>query len=336
MAAKTSLVRESRQGQVLQPASIGCLKEVPAINVGRGCAFGCVYCYARSYCHAPTGGGVHVYDNLVDRLRQELDSLRRRKPWPRYVSFNTATDSFQPFEEILAVSYRAMKTLLERGIGVSLLTKGWIPPEFLDLFAGYPDNVFVKIGLNSLREDLRRLYEPGAASPQQRLENLRRLGQAGIQRGIRIDPLVPGISDRAEDLQALLRELARLGIRAVSLSYLILRPAILGQMQRELPPPQSQRIASRYAGSPFARVAASGCTQLLPAGWREQAYRQMVALGAAEGIAVQICRCKNPDLPVGLCDLEGRAVFRGAAVGGARQLSLFGWHRESNEAEVDT
>lgn len=323
-AARSSLLKESRQGQVLQPASIGCLKEVPSINVGRGCSFGCVYCYARSYRHAPTGGGVSVYVNLVERLLREMDSPRRRKPWPRYVSFNTATDSFQPFEEILEVSYRAMKTLLERGIGLSLLTKGWIPPEFLELFARYPGNVFVKIGLTSLREDLHRLYEPGAASPQQRLENLHRLAQAGIPMGVRIDPLLPSVSDRPEDLQSLFRALARLGIRSASLSYLILRPAILGQLRRELPPSHSQLIASRYAGSPFAWVAASGRTQLLPAGWREKAYQQMGALGAAEGIAVEVCCCKNPDLSVGLCDLEGRAAFRGAAAGGARQLSLFG------------
>lgn len=321
--AKANLVSGSRQSPVLQPVSIGCLKEVPAVNVARGCSFGCVYCYARSYRHAPAGGEVYLYANLVEQLCRELDSPRRRKPWPRYVSFNTSTDSFQPFEELLEISYGAMKALLERGIGVSLLTKGWIPSEFLDLFASHRANVFVKIGLNSLCEDLHRLYEPGAASPSQRLDNLRRLERAGIRRSVRIDPLIPGISDGVEDLQALFRALARLEIRDVSLSYLILRPAILGQMRRELPLFHSRLIESRYAGSPLDRVAASGCTQLLPSGWREGFYRRIEAVGAAEGIQVEICRCKNPDLSVGLCDLEGRAAFRNPTSGGAGQLSLF-------------
>ncbi|MBI2875952.1 MAG: radical SAM protein [Candidatus Tectomicrobia bacterium] len=320
---QASLIRENRHSPVLQPASIGCLRDVPAINVGRGCSFGCVYCYARSYRHAPAGGGVSVYANLAERLCRELDNPRRRKPWPRYVSVNTATDSFQPFEELLEISYRALKALLERGIGVSLLTKGWIPPEFIELFAAHPDHVFIKIGLNSLREDLWKLSEPRAASPQQRLDNLSRLAQAGIRQGVRIDPLLPGLSDQAEDLQALFRALASRGIRAVSLSYLVLRPAILHQLRQELPPAHAQRITAHYLGSPWEQVAASHCTQLLPVDRRERAYQKIASLAAGEGIAVEVCRCKNPDLPVGLCDLEGREVFRSVAPGGARQLSLF-------------
>jgi hypothetical protein len=59
-----------------------------------------------------------------------LDSPRRRSVIDRVV-FNTASDSFQTHPAILDITYDTMTVLLERGIGFSFLTKGWIPDRFI-------------------------------------------------------------------------------------------------------------------------------------------------------------------------------------------------------------
>ena len=43
------------------------------------------------------------------------------------VIFNTASDSFQAHPDILDITFQTMKILLERGVSLSVLTKGWIP-----------------------------------------------------------------------------------------------------------------------------------------------------------------------------------------------------------------
>jgi DNA repair photolyase len=222
------LVETERKGKVLTKAQFGCLRHVYTLNVTQGCEFECAYCYARGYPGAPTDGEVRLYGNLPEQLEKELDNPRRRTliPW---VSFNTASDSFQSHPQILEITYQSMRLFLERGIGLSFLTKGIVPDRFVSLFSRYPGLVSPRIGLVSASLRYRDVFEPGAASPDERIGNIRRLRRTGMDAEVRIDPIIPFYTDDDASIRGLLEALAQVQIQTVTLSYLHLRPAILDQ-----------------------------------------------------------------------------------------------------------
>ncbi len=316
------IIHRERKSRVLKPGTFGCLKGAYTVNVTQGCGLFCAYCYARGYATAPPKGEVRLFINLPELLRRELDSNRRR--WvPGMVIFNTATDCFQPHPDILDVTYRAMAILLEKGIGISFLTKGFIPQRFIDLFKGYRENVQAQIGLVSLSEGYWRTYEPGVASPREKLGNIERLLAAGIETQVRVDPIIPFVTDTRGEVEALFTALGQRGIRRASLSYLHLRPAIQRQLSSELPTLHRKLLESCFRNQDWVEVGLSTKTKLLPRKLRENGYGRMRIIAQAHGISAVICRCKNPDLPGEICvPARVRKAIPGQ-VQGKKQLMLF-------------
>jgi DNA repair photolyase len=56
-------------------------------------------------------------------------------------------------------------------------------------------NVEVGLTINTLNQNLQKIIEPGASSPQQRLAALKKLNQAGIETYGFISPVLPEITD---------------------------------------------------------------------------------------------------------------------------------------------
>lgn len=299
---KIRLIGEERKTKVLKPPAFGCLAEIPSINITRGCSFSCIYCYARGFTSAPPKGEVYYYRNLPEVLEREIEARSRRGRLPRWVTFSTASDPFQPFEETLRVAYEVMKGLLRRGVGVSFLTKGYIPDEFIGLFSSHRERVKARIGLVSLDDRYRDLFEPYSAPPAKRLNNIKRLMEAGIEVAVRMDPLIPGVTDRKEGVVELMGQISRMGVKEVSVSYLVMRPSLRGQILRELPADVARAILKPYHGQPYERVITSAKTRLLPKAVRERGYRMVKALARAFGLGCHVCGCKNPDLPWEFCN----------------------------------
>jgi len=317
------VIPREKRSRVLKPGTFGCLRGAYAINVTQGCGLLCAYCYARGYATAPSKGDVYLFINLPELLRRELDSVRRR--WLPGVSiFNTATDCFQPHPDILGVTYRAMVILLERGIDISFLTKGFIPQRFMELFRVYREKVHAQVGIVSLGEGYWRTYEPGAASPAEKLKNIERLLEAGVDTEARIDPVIPFVTDTPEGLEDLFRSLSQRGIRRASLSYLHLRPAIQKQLSSELPPLHRKLLDSCFESQDWAEVGMSTRTKLLPQRLRENGYGRMKAIAEAYGISTAICRCKNPDMNGKLCPSSNvRRAISIVRISRDKQLTLF-------------
>ncbi|MGZ3494890.1 MAG: radical SAM protein, partial [Thermodesulfobacteriota bacterium] len=181
-----------RRGKVLAGAQFGCLSGIPTLNVTQGCQFQCTYCYARGYRQAPKEHEVYLYVNLPNLVKEEL---LRKKMIPPWVILNTSSDCFQSHPDVLNVTYEVIQILLDHGVGVSFLTKGLIPHRFIGLLRRSPDKVFAQIGIVSLSERYWKEYEPGTPSPEKRLESVRRLREIGIIPEIRIDPIIPFVTD---------------------------------------------------------------------------------------------------------------------------------------------
>jgi len=299
------VISTSRKSAVLSPSRLACLAQTPTVNLTRGCAHGCVYCYARGYSGYPGDGTVVVYADTLEKLRRELSRKRRR---PAAVYFSPSCDAFQPVPEVLELAYRAFELLLREGIGVAILTKGAMPEEHLALLARHAPLVRVQVGITTLDRETAGCLEPRAAAPETRLAQMRRLLAAGVETQARLDPIIPGVTDDEASIDALCAGLARVGVRQVAAGMLFLRPAILHALQRELRGNSLlDRILAPFAAGEQLEIQSEGSrVTALPAAARETAYGRIRAIAGRYAISVRVCACKNPDIARGSCRIAGR------------------------------
>jgi len=148
--------------------------------------------------------GVLLKRNIVDVLRREL----ARPSWRREgVAVGTATDPYQPAERRFGVTRGVLETLAGmRGVRVSITTKSPLVLRDLDLLErirARGGRVDVHVSLISTDARLLRAIEPRSPTPARRLDALRRLRERGIRAGLFAMPLLPGLTDTQESIDAL-------------------------------------------------------------------------------------------------------------------------------------
>lgn len=216
------------------------------VNPYRGCAMGCRYCYA-AYTHGYLGrDGAAEFHSLVyaklggnDETRRRLTAAARRGD---LVALGTATDPWQPGEAASRSTRRFLELAADvRGLRLTVTTKGSLVLRDLDLLLRIHrrGTLSVSVSLVSPHADLLRRVEPWAPPPELRIEVLRRLVDAGLDAGLAIAPVLPGLTDAEEDLDALVAAAARAGVRRVSWRLLFLRSptreTYLAWLAREFP-----------------------------------------------------------------------------------------------------
>ena len=198
-----------------------------SLNPYYGCERACVYCYARDY-HArrgrDTGAGfdreIDVKINFPELLTQELRRIRKRET----VALGTATDPYQQCEGRYRITRRTLEALVASPLPVIVITKGSMVVRDIDLRARLDVKVCVSIG--TVSAELARTSEPHASPPNARLEAVRRLVSAGIDAGVLAAPILPGLSDSEESLDAVASAAAKSGATFFSTRPLKLDPSV--------------------------------------------------------------------------------------------------------------
>jgi DNA repair photolyase len=201
------------------------------VNPYRGCEFGCQYCYAR-YTHeymeldgADFDRKIYVKQGTGALAGRDLDT---EKIHGEHIAIGTATDPYQPAER----EYGATRAILEQmaarqGLSVSITTKSDQVLRDVDLLQRIAarSSISVNLSVTTLRTRLARLLEPRAPHPDLRMNAVRELRRAGISAGVFAMPVLPGITDREEDLDALARAARDAGAQWFTASVLFLMPS---------------------------------------------------------------------------------------------------------------
>jgi DNA repair photolyase len=171
------------------------------INVYRGCEHGCAYCFARpthEYLGFSAGldfeSKIVVKEDAPELLRKELGS----KKWkPQVLAMSGVTDCYQPLERKMGLTRRCLEVLLDFRNPVCIITKNFLVTRDVDLLSELArfNAVVVNISLTTLDSTLQPKLEPRAASPRARLEAVRILAEAGVNVGILMAPIIPGLTD---------------------------------------------------------------------------------------------------------------------------------------------
>ncbi|MCR4319617.1 MAG: radical SAM protein [Candidatus Brocadiaceae bacterium] len=284
-----------RKGHILTRSTLKCLSQVASINPTLGCIHQCAYCYARGYSIYPGDGKVLVYGNMPEKLKKELASRRKL---PAYVFFSPTCDVLQPIPQVLNSTYELLRILLEYGVGINLLTKGRIPANFLQLFQQSKELVHIQIGITTLNRDIQKKIEPNAATPQERIRNIEQLCAIGITPEVKLDPLIPGLTDTQSNLTALFRAVQGFGVNSMGINYLFLRPQIKKNLYKALwKTPFLPKIMEHYQNSKYINLLAEQSSVVaLDVEYRKQSYEQISEWANTFGIYAYVCGCKNPDI----------------------------------------
>ena len=257
----------ARYQEVTCRSALNPVKGMPfkwTLNPYRGCTHGCHYCYARRY-HAQFELGadddfasvIFVKTNLVDVLRREL----QKPSWPReLVAVGTATDCYQPIEGHYKLTRRALEAFCDCRSPVSVITKGPMIVRDKDVLRDLSRvaDCRVYVSVPCIDEDVWRALEPGTAHPRQRLRAVKELVDAGIQAGVLMNPIVPGISSKPALIERTVKAIADHGARFVGCNVMYLQDGTrdhfmrwLAQEYPHLVEGYSQLYAGKYPPSAY-------------------------------------------------------------------------------------
>jgi DNA repair photolyase len=201
-----------------------------SLNPYMGCAHRCTFCYVRGFekrADRPSddryGRSIRVKTNIVEVLRHEL----ARRSWTRDgVVIGAATDPYQPAEGHYRLTRGCLEALAAVRNPLSIITRGPLIVRDIDVLveAARGADVAVMFSVPTLDRQIWKTTEPGTAPPRQRLRALTRLVDAGIDAGVGMAPILPGLSDRPELLADVVRAARDAGATSIWAGLLNLRP----------------------------------------------------------------------------------------------------------------
>jgi len=254
-----------------------------SLNPYMGCVHRCTFCYVRAFerrADRPSddryGASIRVKINVAEVLRREL----ARASWAREcVAIGAATDPYQPAEGRYRLTRACIEALAEARTPFSIITRGPMIVRDVDVLveAARRASVSVTFSIPTLDEDVWRRTEPSTAHPRQRLRAVARLVEAGIKTGVGMAPVLPGISDRPEQLREVVKAAREAGATRVWANLLFLRPGTREHFLQHLAedwPELVPRYRSLYRNRAY-----------LPAEKTKPVRRQISALARELGVA---------------------------------------------------
>jgi DNA repair photolyase len=230
-----------------------------SLNPYMGCVHRCTFCYVRAFeqrADRPSddryGTSIRVKTNIADVLRKEL----ARASWEREgVVIGAATDPYQPAEGRYKLTRACLEVLRDAANPFSIITRGPMIMRDVDVLvaAAQRADVSVTFSIPTLDVDIWRKTEPGTAPPQQRLRALQELVDAGIRVAVGMAPILPGLSDRPELMEEVVRAARAAGATGVWANILYLKPGTkehyLRALERDWPEllPEYERLYARKA-----------------------------------------------------------------------------------------
>jgi len=176
--------------------------------------------------------------NLPELLRAEL----ARPGWKReLVALGTNTDPYQWVESRYRMMPEILAALEAAETPVSVLTKSPLVMRDVEIFERMAKKLPVSVNLSvpTLDEDAWRATEPHTPSPAARLDAVAELRRRGIDSGVLIAPLMPGINDHPDQVRPIVERAKKAGATFLGSAALHLRGEVkdvfLGWLQEKRP-----------------------------------------------------------------------------------------------------
>jgi DNA repair photolyase len=177
-----------------------------SVNPYRGCFHACAYCYARpSHEYLSLGAGTDFDRKIVVKPRapELLRAAFAKKSWRarqgrETVVFSGVTDCYQPLEASLRLTRGCLEVCAEAANPVGIITKAPLVERDIDVLQTLARvaSVHVTVSIPFWDADKARAIEPYVATPQRRVRVVETLARAGLEVGVNVAPIIPGLNDQ--------------------------------------------------------------------------------------------------------------------------------------------
>ena len=164
-----------------------------ALNLYRGCAHACTYCYAPDATFVQkenfsSPDFIAPRANVLKLLAQEAKKMAGD---PREILLSFTSDPYQPLEKEAGITRGALEILMAHGLTATILTKGgaWGVIRDMDLLKMNPRNAW-SATLTHDDPAVSLEWEPGAALPADRIDSLRIAHAAGFKTWVSFEPVI--------------------------------------------------------------------------------------------------------------------------------------------------
>jgi DNA repair photolyase len=229
-----------------------------SLNPYTGCEHRCAFCYVRAFerrADRPSddryGRTVRIKVNIAGVLRGEL----ARRSWRKEtVVVGAATDPYQPAEGRYRLTRQCLEAFRDFSNPTAMITRGPMIVRDIDVLTSLARRaeLHITFSIPTVDDDVWRKTEPGTAHPRQRLRAIEKLVAAGIDVGVGMAPILPGLSDRPDQLEAVVKAARAAGATGLWAGMLHLKDgtrehfmAVLARHWPELVPRYEQAYRSR-------------------------------------------------------------------------------------------
>jgi DNA repair photolyase len=188
-----------------------------SVNPYRGCFHACAYCYARpTHEYLSLGAGTDFDRKIVVKLRApellraafEKKGKKGQRTWRREtVVFSGVTDCYQPLEASYRLTRGCLEVCADVANPIAIITKAPLVERDVDLLQTLKQRcgasgAHVTVSIPIWDVERARAIEPYVATPQRRMRIIETLARAGIEVGVNVAPIIPGLND--EDIPKIL------------------------------------------------------------------------------------------------------------------------------------
>ncbi len=201
------------------------------VNPYTGCGHRCLYCYASSYIR--DFFHPRPKERLLERVARDLAHI----PPGSIINVSSSSDPYTPPEDRLMLTRRLLGLLSKRHV-VEVVTKSSLVARDVDILS--KARSVVSITVTTMDKGLARRLEPGAPPPQERIRAMSVLSGSGVPVVLRLDPILPGLTDDRRSIREVLEAASLAGARHVVSSIYKVKPDNLARIIREFPDLESK------------------------------------------------------------------------------------------------
>jgi DNA repair photolyase len=165
-----------------------------ALNLYKGCYHGCKYCYVPGVCKMTRENFstcVEPKKNIIERLSKDLRLIVEKKEFKRqHILMSFTCDPYQPLDRELELTRKAIIILNASNFPIKILTKAdKLPQRDFDILSQHKENQF-GITLSMTDNNIQKEWEPNAGTPKQRVNNLKKAKEKGINTWLSLEPII--------------------------------------------------------------------------------------------------------------------------------------------------
>lgn len=252
------------------------------------CGHNCIYCYAIKF---PSFTGPTL-PRL--KLKEEISKMVKGTRFRLPVMLSDSTDPYQPLEREYEITRKCVEVLAEHKFPILIVTKSDLVVRDIDIFKR--TLTVVSMSITTTRDEIANLIEPNSPKPHARFLALKRIAEENIPTVVRIDPIVPSINSDMKDLENIVLEASKIGVRQITASTMKIVKGLLPFIKC-VNPFLSKKLAELYSDGEWIRGY-----KYLNRSLRLRILAGLKSIVERYGLKFATCREGFPSLNTTICD----------------------------------